>query len=87
MGNGCGRPSIRGGLTVAVVNDVIYAIGGAMYSLDRQRLMTNEHYIPDGYDTLDQFNREENWATTIVTFWTYCNSYYHLHRVRIVIKS
>jgi N-acetylneuraminic acid mutarotase len=45
---GAQMPTSRGWLTVAVVNDLIYAIGGAPY-LMASFLLVNEQYTPFGY--------------------------------------
>lgn len=50
---GAEMPTSRGWLAVAVVNDLIYAIGGAPYVMSAF-LTTNEQYIPYGYGTSDQ---------------------------------
>jgi N-acetylneuraminic acid mutarotase len=46
---GADVPTKRRGLAVAVVNDVLYALGGS----DRSLTNANEQYIPIGYGTLE----------------------------------
>jgi N-acetylneuraminic acid mutarotase len=48
-------PTIRGWLAVAVVNDLLYAIGGAPY-LTASFVTTNEQYTPLGYTAPDLSN-------------------------------
>ncbi len=50
---GAEMPTARGWLAVAVVNDLIYAIGGAHYAMSAF-LTTNEQYVPYGYGTSSQ---------------------------------
>ncbi len=46
---GTQMPTIRSGLRVAVVDDVLYAIGG--FNTDGDNLAVNEQYTPTGYIT------------------------------------
>jgi hypothetical protein len=46
-------PTSRRGLAVAVVNDIIYAIGGCYGSTDLIISAANERYVPFGYGTPD----------------------------------
>lgn len=57
---GAEMPTARGWLTAAVVNDIIYAIGGTDNLWD-SRLTTNERYIPYGYETSD-YDEPETFA-------------------------
>jgi N-acetylneuraminic acid mutarotase len=52
---GAQMPTARGWLAVAVVNDLIYAIGGSPYVMGSS-LPTNEQYVPFGFGTPDQSN-------------------------------
>jgi hypothetical protein len=52
---GAQMPTIRGWLAVAVVNDLLYAIGGSRRVMDPS-LATNEQYVPFGYGAPDQSN-------------------------------
>jgi len=56
----------RGWLTVAVVNDLLYAIGGAPY-LMASFLTTNEQYIPFGYGTPDPSNNSTTPKITLIS--------------------
>jgi hypothetical protein len=47
---GAQMPTARGWLAVAVVNDLIYAIGGSPYVMGSS-LPTNEQYVPFGFGT------------------------------------
>jgi len=47
---GAQMPTARGWLAVAVVNDLIYAIGGSPYVMG-SALPTNEQYVPFGFGT------------------------------------
>jgi N-acetylneuraminic acid mutarotase len=63
---GAEMPTSRGWLAVAVVNDLIYAIGGSPY-LMASSLTTNEQYVPYGYGTSGQSNDEATLAITLIS--------------------
>ncbi|MDR0471460.1 MAG: hypothetical protein LBH79_07050 [Nitrososphaerota archaeon] len=63
---GAEMPTRRGWLTTAVVNDIIYAIGGAD-NFAGPRITTNERYTPPGYRTLDQINPGEALGLTLLS--------------------
>lgn len=59
-------PTTRGWLAVAVVNDLIYAIGGSPY-LMASSLTTNEQYMPFGYATTEYNNDGATLAITMIS--------------------
>jgi hypothetical protein len=63
---GAEMPTARGWLTVAVVNDLIYAIGGTT-NLWAPRLAANERYIPYGYGDINQTNSGETLGVTLIS--------------------
>ncbi len=63
---GAEMPTARGWLAVAVVNDLIYAIGGSPY-LMASSLTTNEQYVPYGYATTDYNNDGATLAITVIS--------------------
>ncbi|MDR0493856.1 MAG: hypothetical protein LBH74_09510 [Nitrososphaerota archaeon] len=63
---GADMPSARCALTVAVSNDIIYAIGGMSTALGPP-LTTNERYVPYGYGALDQTHPGELLEFTLLS--------------------
>lgn len=61
---GAEMPTTRGWLAVAVVNDLIYAIGGVPYLMSSS-LTTNEQYVPFGFGFFEQSNNDLPSAITI----------------------
>ena len=63
---GKAMPTIRSGFGVAVINDVLYVIGGRTNEYGTPILSLNEQYVPIGYDTLPSDTKSPLKGITIV---------------------
>lgn len=80
---GAEMPTTRGWLAVGVVNDLIYAIGGAPYAMSAF-LTTNEQYVPYGYGTSGQAN---DGATPAIMLISPENKTYHTSNILLEFSS
>jgi len=63
---GKAMPTIRSGFGVAVIDDVLYVIGGRTNEYGTPILSLNEQYVPIGYDTLPSDTKSPLKVITIV---------------------
>jgi N-acetylneuraminic acid mutarotase len=80
---GAQMPTARSSLAVAVVNDLLYAIGGAPYPM-ASFLTTNEQYTPVGYGAPDPSN---NGTTLEINLISPENKTYHSANVPLEFSS